>query len=398
MKRIGSVLHYGYELFAKHLFINILLILELIISIVAINLTVAKIQGLYIDVDIIETASDDTLFIMQGSRHTASGEERVIDLSDIKGSFSVGEEKMMSLRTPFETNGNITIYNKAILENVEIPLKKGSWFASVIEENGKNYYPVIINDEESVRYGDRFEALTDTKEVLYCYVAGVLDNNGRYFKLSAASNIATTQQLIDKSPDELKLFCNAEHFPVEKASYTHTYRGRALFFESVTEDELAHNIQVLKNQAFTFTKNDIISNSMETIDTNVRYYVPLCVGLLIISVLGLFSFAFLSLYKNSNFYKTAILCGARRSDCVLIGFVSFDLLFVLSTGIICIIYAISYGLAGQNDLKFGGMNLLITGAIYVILMLFGYLLPQAFFSKGRTHKIITQGNAIQGDR
>ena len=381
MKRILVFLRYGYELFSKHLFTNLLLIAELLTSIVAINLTVSTVQGLYTDVNIIKSMDESTIFVMPSSDLNADSPNESLSFTQIKGVFEVGESTSSYLVTPFKNNG-IILYNEAILTHTQIPLSKGGWDSPVIEIDEKLYYPVIINNEDALKYGNTFTADTGI-QTISCYVAGVLDSKERYLKLSSVSNVASTSQTVGKCDGELKFFCNTAHLSEDLFDYKTKQSNKILFFKEASIDDAEYNLNLLRNQAFVFTRNDIVFNSMQIIKENVKYYVPLGMGILFVSIVGIIAFSLLSIYKNINFYKSAFLCGARSRDCIFIAFASYFWLIILSLAMLAIIFSLAllFGMIEQLDLILSHWNAIITLFIYFTVLLSGGLAPLVLIRK-----------------
>lgn len=396
MKRLFTFFHYGFELFCRRFWINLLLIIELVIAIVAINLSVSTVEGLYTDLNMINSLDNNTIFVMPTRDLVNSKPGEYLDLSEIRGEYSVGKQYYSSLNAPFEHSG-VIMYNDEFITNVSIPLLKGSWKAPTIIENGIEYYPIIISNESEIKYGETFEATTDTTPI-YCYVAGVLGNQQRYIKLSATSNVASTQQLVGNCKDQFVLFCNTEYFPLELFGYKSECTNKILFFDSVTTQEQESNILNLRNQAFVFSVEEIIENSMESIKSNVSYYIPLVASILLVSIMGLLSFSLFSICKNEVFYNTVKMCGAKRRDCVFIGVANYICILVFSLAIILTVYAIAHfsGVMLRENILISRWNVLTTAVIYVFVLLCGNLIPIAFFSKKRNNKKV-QMDAVKGD-
>lgn len=394
MKRIFSFANYGYELFVKRLFLNLVLIIEIVISIVAINFSIATVTGLYADVSVIESVAEDSLFVMPSRELANSKNGEYLDFSDIKGDYTVGKGYKTFLKTKFQNSGLI-MYSGEILNNMNIPLSKGKWDAPVINEGGILYYPIVVSRESEVNLGEKFDATTD-KESLHCYVSGILGDEQQYLELSSASNVATAQQLIKKCDRELMLFCNADFLSPDFFDYKSVCNNRVLFFENTASNDISYNKGVLREQAFVFEKEEIIQNSISKIKDSTRYYTVICISLLIVSVTGLLSCSFVSLYKNASFYKTAVLCGAKRRDCIVISAINFLWICLMSLGLLSIIwcFVIYSDFKKKYDLCFSGWNVLVTSIVYITVILLGCFIPLLFFSKRKSEKIILNKEVI----
>lgn len=381
MKKILVLLHYGLKLFFRRFKTNLLLVIELVISIVAINLSICTIQNQYADLEIIQSFENDTVFVMPTKDLVNTKPGDYLELGEIQGKFTVGEQYNSSIIAPFGHN-SLIMYNNEIVKQLSIPLSKGTWQSPVIIKDGANYYPVIVSNESAIKYGEAFEATTDTTSI-FCYVAGVLGNHQRYLKLSATSNIASTQQLVGNCKEELMMFCNTEYFPLDLFSYKLECNSKIFFFENISDDEMKSNISVFRNQAFVFLREDIIANSIEAIRTNAIYYIPFLISALLVSIMGLLSSSLFSILKNEDFYKTSMLCGAKRGDCIAIGIANYIWTLIISIVSLVTICAIAYlnGFMLKESITLSLWNLLITALVYIFILLCGNLIPILSLSK-----------------
>ena len=393
MKRVITYLHYGYELFIKRLFVHLLLIAELCASVVAVNLAVSMIQGLYTDVNILRSTDEDTLFVMPSYElSSVIGEDFLADL-DIRSEYTVGEAYTASLTTPV-SYGKVLLYNDTLLSQVSLPLSKGGWDAPAITEQGRTYYPLVVNNESVWRLGDRFEAEA-SGERIYCYIAGVLGDSNRYLIFSASSSAATTAQIVDTPSETLELYGNAAHFPLALFTYHRVSDNKLLFLEKATPEDIAHDRSELRKVGFVFTRDEIIENSMDEIENNVRYYLPLCLGVLVVSLIGLLSYVMLSLYKDRDFYKIAMICGARRRDRIAIAFCQLISVTAVSAALLGFVYAILYFMGIR--LYLSGIHALTALAIYTFLLLVGFLMSLLFFI-GRAQDSLDRRKGVHNDR
>ncbi len=386
MKKAAMSFRYGFQLFYKHFFANSLLIFEVIVTVLAINFSISTIQGLYIDLNFIKNANENTLFVMPSGDLT-NNEEAYLDYSNIVGEYTVGEQYSVHMETPFETNATF-VYNGSLLDNVFIPLSVGAWTSEPIDENGDMYYPVIVNNTQQIAFGERFEARSDKKKVK-CYVAGVLDTNQRFVNLNSTSSAASTQQLVRESKNETLIFLNSDHFPLDCFDYRYTSNNKLLFFEEMNDAQKKHNKDVLRKQGFVFELSEIINNSEKGINEKARYYIPLSLGILIVSITGLLSFSLISFHKNKPFFNTVVLFGARKKDCIYISFVNCLLITACSLVVIFFVNVTNQ----QNEflslvnIELSKLNIIVTVLVYLIVLVLGFAAPLGLFkSNSACHK------------
>ena len=383
MKKIAMSVRYGFQLFYKHFFANSLLIFEVIVTVLAINFSISTIQGLYIDLNFIKSANENTLFVMPSGDLT-NNEEEYLDYSNIVGEYTVGEQYSVHMETPFETNTTF-IYNGSLLDNVPIPLSVGSWTSEPVVENGDIYYPVIVSNTQQISFEERFEVTTD-KEKVRCYVAGVLDINQRFINLNSTSSVASTQQVVRESKNETLIFLNCDYFSLDCFDYRYTSNNKLLFFDELNDAQKKHNKEILRNQGFVFELSEIINNSEKEINEKARYYIPLSLGILIVSITGLLSFSLISFHKNNPFFNTAILFGARKKDCIYISFVNYLLITACSLVVIFFVNLLNQQNAflSLTNLESSKLNIIITALVYSIVLVLGFVVPICLFKRRGT--------------
>lgn len=388
MKRLAELLRFGWGTFTKHAFTNLLLILELIISLIALNISASTLEGYYADIRAVEQLGGDAVFVMPSSMLTA-GRDDIPDLSQVRGSYSVAEQYKCFNGASIDIDEWIA-YNDTAAQHVKLRL--GSWDAEAITEGGEVYYPIIISDDSEHRLGDRFEALTGSGRT-HCYVAGVLNAEQRYLKFNSGSSSATTANTVADASGKLVVFSNAAHFPTDESFGT--YDNKVVIFDGASDEDMAHNIRVLRDQGFVFTMDEIVENSMSGVRTNVAYFTPLVVSLFLVSLVGLVCLSIFANYKNMNFYRTAMLCGARRRDCSLIAFLSY--LFTTLISFVCLLFlyfaASALGITTALGIRLYAVNAILTALVYVIVILFGSLIPLLFFGKHRAAGLMRNDNA-----
>lgn len=388
MKRFSELLRFGWGAFTKHAFTNLLLILELIVSLIALNISASTLEGYYADIRAVKQLGDEVLFVMPSGMLTA-GRDDYPDLSQVRGSYSVAEEYMSYPGASVDIDGWVA-YNDTAAQHVK--LQSGSWDAEAITEGTEVYYPVFVSDESTLRKGDRFDVRIDS-HIIRCYVAGVLNDEQRYLRFNSGSSSATTTNTVADASGKLIVFSNSAHFPTDE--HTTVYNNKILVFDDISEDDMAYNISILRDQAFVFTMDEMVENSMSNVRTNVAYFTPLVVALFLVSLVGLVCLSIFANYKNIDFYRTAMLCGACRRDCIMIGFFSYLFTALISfIGLLLLYFAASaLGITASLGIRLYATNGALTAIVYVIVLLLGSVIPLLFFGKRRSVGLMRNDNA-----
>ena len=393
MRKACLYFYDGYCLFSKRLFIHLLLILELFAALLALNLTVSTVQELYADVNMLRRADQNAVFVMPMHNPALSPDENP-DLSQIQGTYTVGEGYRVALYASFPIRST-TLYTAPLVDGMKIPLAKGDWNAGVLLKDGTSYYPVIVSREGPVYLGDTFLATTD-QEPIGCYVAGVLDDRKRYIALSSSSSAASTQQVIGVCDEGLSVFCNEAYVPRSLFDNIVPMNNKVLIFENLSEEQKMANATLLRNQGFRFGVDEIIENSLVIIRDQARYFFPLSFCVLLVGVVGLLSVSALSLYQNREYFRTVLLCGGRRRDCMAIALCRDFVTTLIVAGLLCITWLGSWVLGKAPALSW--WNLLLTGAVLLVVLLLNSLIPFSFFRRAQAKTLLlSEGDTERHD-
>ena len=371
----------GFDLFTKRLLINILLIIQLVISLVAINFSVARVQALGFGLNVVkQIPMEKYLCVMPIPEIKAIKGDDYFDFTRLEGEHYLGESYTVMLRCLSKSIKSL-VYDDVLLENLSVPLKKGEWRAPVITEHGTNVYPVVISQEDkSIKYGDRLEVSSTNGNIFQVYVSGVLNTSQRYLNLSKSGNAATSDYFfkkVDRQIDGLMFFFDKEMYPQELYELLHKQPTRFIFFDEMNSDQFLSNAAVLSEQGYTYTPQELMMNSDDEYQENLRYYLPFCICIFAISLIGIVSFTALNMLQNAHYFSILYLCGSRTkySSYICLGYVGIVCLATLIISFFVYTLGNLSGIMNQMDLYFTNTNILITGAILLLVVAVSMIIP-----------------------
>lgn len=379
----------GFHLFEKRLFLYLFLILQLALSALILQYNVAVTESLTENYRLIrpmEAVHGVWLYAHTGANIPGAQIEETLDLSGLQGEYELAEgaQYYFTIDNPAGMKtAKVCSYNGLMLQKLRAPLSCGSWDSGCREENGVTQYPIIVNSQRGgLSLGD-VTVLRKGQWEIPVYVAGVLDAGGKYISLSGGSNQPIAEQMVAGCEnDGLYAFFNSDLYPEEivQARFM-TCAQRLLYFSpSLSEETYADNLQCLKNIGWVSETSEVIENTEANLRETMRFYLPLYIATLLVSVAGLLSFSLLVVYQNLRYHAILLLSGASRRDCIGISVASFAymalgavLFFFLFLLVAHLLYA----------MPFSALSLLVAAAACVGAVLPGAVLPLLYLCRHR---------------
>ena len=330
MNRFFSQISMAFNLLIRHFFVNLILIVLLCISVLFSNFAIIEVKSIPDNYDIVfSLPSHTTVLYMVSYDVTKYKGNNFLDLSEINSFYSVGKVRY----GPVNDNSRMYFYSKALIDNLAIPLSEGNWNCSVKTIRGTNYYPIIISKETSqYQYGKTAVIRFQNGTYINVYVCGVLSSSQKFVNLTMSTNSANSDHLIKEcNPDTVTFFGIDELYPNFAKDITYECDTRFIFFEdNITSEQFNRNYNIIKNQGYAYTYEQLLNNSQYHIKQGYTYYIPLLICLLLLCTIGIVSFTVLSIKNNQYYYSCFLLCGGRKKDCVNLSLINVLLIILIS--------------------------------------------------------------------
>lgn len=332
MKKILLYITEGFRLFEKKLLLHIFLTVQLALSVLILQYNVVTTENLTANFRMISNIGAKYgvhLYAKTGINWGNVMFETPLDLSGLVGEYSLAEsvQYAFSLDSPAGVETTLVqSYNTVLLQKLQAPLARGSWESGCREENGTQYYPIIVNREQGgLSLGDKTLLRRGTEEIPV-YIAGVLERDTKYIALQNGSNVPTAEQMIKHCEGNgFYVFFNSDLYPdsIQTARVGALPQRFLYFSESLTDEEYSSNLQYLRNIGWANETSDVLKNTEANLRDTMRYYLPIYVAALLVSIAGLLSFSLLAVYQNLRYHSILLLSGATRGDCIGISVASF---------------------------------------------------------------------------
>lgn len=385
MKKLLVYIKEGFHLFEKKLFLHLFLIIEIALAALILQYNIVTTGDLTANYRIIRNIGAERgvhLYANTGMNFGNVVFETPLDLSGLTGEYALAESVIYGLTLDNSASAvteRVQSYNTVFLQELQAPLSQGSWESECQEENGITYYPIVINREQrGLSLGDKSMLRSGSTEIPV-YVAGVLAKDGRYIDLSKGSNIPTAEQIVGRCTENgLYVFFNSDLYPESiKSVRLGALSHRFLYFsDAIADEEYTSNLQYLRNIGWVNEINTVLQNTEENLQVTMRYYIPLFVASLLVSLAGLLSFSLLSVYQNVRYYGILLLSGSTRRDCIGISALSF---LYMALGAVLAFFLLLF----VFSMPFSATSVLVAVGMCLASSLLGVFFPWGYIGRHR---------------
>lgn len=390
-------LKFSSDLLMKKPIASLLMLAQLVLSVIAVNYSLATIQSISLNMQLIKKIPNANTFCVMPTWDTMIIEgEEYINYDDIKGKYEIGKAGYLFFNGAGFEGIKMHTYSDSLLKNIQVPLSRGSWDLELLIENGKTYYPVVINAEyPNLKYKDKLVVSNDESGTINMYVAAVLNEGQRYLSLNTTGNQVNSDYFFKTCFDDLEqrphFFANEKYLPEFAKKHIFYQDTKFLFFKDTTPNSVLQDAEgILSNQAYTYTLSELLENSRTNYREHVRLYIPFCVFIVLISLCGIISLSALSMLQNIRYFATLSLCGCCWRNCVYICFGYLGLLCFVASAILGAFYSIGnmFGLFLKANLLFTNMNVVVTLLIFMVVLLFPIFIPWFMLKKHSASQLL----------
>ena len=239
-------------------------------------------------------------------------------------------------------------YDDSIIEHMKLPLSKGSWFS--IDETNEVILPYELSRKYSL--GDKIQIDGCELEII-----AFLDRANIVLECMTTGNVEIDDLLCK---DSYVILTNGIKKPNgQKYSFDSTAPGIIIF------DNKRTTVERLSKIGSSQSMEEISDNYM--IHTRERFFSQLQLELilLILTISGLGTMNFLSMYQRRKEYGIYFLCGLTKRKTI---FLSLGMNFIVSIIALAIVFLL-YGMIQSMRIYFNLTNICVTFVIIMIILI-----------------------------
>lgn len=156
-----------------------------------------------------------------------------------------------------------------------------------------------------------------------------------------------------------------------------------MFFDNTqNRDVVDEAILKIRDQAFVFDYSTLLKNSQNEYQEESRYFIPICMSIISISLIGMISITALTTYENV-FFSILYLCGGKKAGLKYICLGYLGIISVVSFSLCTLLNAfLTYsGVYKKIMFDLSLLNVMSTVISIIILIVFSMLIPITLIRK-----------------
>ena len=400
-----KVIKMGLGGISKKIWLNIFLLVEVIVIIVASNVIVCNMnskeilyepfkylmnnQGFVYATDpVLEDDTDNTLKVLKKMEKKLKGDFTIHRVYKRTSLLKLNENRSLDVVVSgFETE---------FCKNMNIPLSEESW--DITSEDGENVECVICPNRFGVGVGALLtERDNGYGETLTYKVVGVLANP-TYCPVSdymsnSCNNFFESYDMNNESIDSPNLFMYVNGRKISEYSGTSVGSGEFITYNSaVGKDVIKYNNTVLGNKGFYYSIEEFKKNSEDYVLKMQRRFMPAFIGVMFVVMIGIISASMIQTMSQMRQFGVFYLCGASRIKCILISIIGNLLTYIISSVIAVCILAVMYNssLRISIGMIFKMNNIWITVAVMGMLVVMSVIVPFIMLGVSSIKNILIQ--------
>lgn len=400
-----KVIKMGLGGISKKIWLNIFLLVEVIVIIVASNVIVCNMnskeilyepfkylmnkQGFVYATDpVLEDDTDNTLKVLKKME------------KKLKGDFSVHRvyrrTSLLKLNANRSLDVDVNGFETEFCKNMNIPLSEGSW--DITSEDGEYVECVICPNRFGVGVGSLLtEKNNGYGETLTYKVVGVLANPTYCpvsdYMSSGCNTFFESYDMNNETIDSPNLFMYVNGRKLSEYSGTSVGYGEFITYnKTVGTDIIRYNNKVLDTKGFYYSIKEFKKNSEDYVLKMQRRFMPAFIGVMFVVMIGIISASMIQTMSQMRQYGVFYLCGASRIKCILISIIGNLLTYIISSVIAVCILAVMYNssLRISIGMIFKMNNIRITVAVMGMLVVMSVIVPFIMLGVSSIKNILIQ--------
>ena len=400
-----KVIKIGIGGISKKIWLNIFLLVEVIVIIVASNVIVCNMnskeilyepfkylmnkQGFVYATDpVLEDDTDDTLKVLKKME------------KKLKGDFSVHRvytrTSLLKLNANRSLDVDVNGFETEFCKNINIPLSEGSW--DITSEDGEYVECVICPNRFGVGVGSLLtEKNNGYGETLTYKVVGVLANPTYFptssYMSSGCNTFFKSYDMNNETIDSPNLFMYVNGRKLSEYSGTSVGYGEFITYnKTVGADIIRYNNKVLDTKGFYYSIEEFKKNSEDYVLKMQRRFMPAFIGVMFVVMIGIISASMIQTMSQMRQYGVFYLCGASRIKCILISIIGNLLTYIISSVIAVCILAVMYNssLRISIGMIFKMNNIWTTVAVMGMLVVMSVIVPFIMLGVSSIKNILIQ--------
>lgn len=354
------------------LFAGLMLMVYTIENYTKFSTLLSRIQGL--DGAYYWTISDDYLYFSEDAAssyddYMTSVEDNVMETGLFRGFGSITTDVISTDRGTYD----LQIYNQSLRDNIQLPLKVGSWFSDsadvpemIVDEKMAKQYPLGSTVEVTYEYTD-WETGMDIVQTDTFKVVGVLNMQRCIFDFLAGGNGLQATDFFNSVEGYAIIVANSSDIIFQNAASTET--RIAFLKDDITADEEQKAVEYLTLTGEETSFAEIQAKTHTFTLYRIGYEFPRNAMLIILGLLGLAGSLIVSHMMAKRENAIYVICGIRKGSLIAIEWIRCGVTSLLAFIIVALVMRLDFW-GFKYDLEtylisFGISAVLIVGSLAI---------------------------------
>lgn len=417
---------FGFKLFKKNILLNIIIILQLSITIILTNVMVSRYNGFNEVLSLTKDFSLENTYLYMPAVNQDRFNERIINIQELLEKYKNEITLEQTMPSNFDSDdGNkyeIIGYGEKMSECLNMPIKKGCWFNDVETDDyipcvalGMHELGDIINlslvyesdedledkkhdglnekdfiNKESTQISE--DDLTNNKNNdvnngvnVQFKVVGIIDYNSNILKFMTSSNNPSLDVLFEKnsSDKQILLFNQRDLNKFNVNTVFNQYQNSILYLNSNNPQTVQNIVEDFQDQMWLISFKQAHTESIDQLLTQIEGILPLIISIFLVGIVSMLCLTLLNTYNNMRIFSIYYLCGMNWKSNILIclGYVFFQIFGTISLTAILFKVLYNSSVLPTSALIINGLNLMYTISIFIIAIISSLIAPYFLIRK-----------------
>lgn len=329
-------LRYGFRFFKKWWVLNIILAIQIVVSLLALNLTIGRANMQYQSVNLFSDLTQykgvyyisTKNFEYHPDDAEETHEEIPPDIDKLKKIENIASIEKMSFISQSNQVIDTIVYPDFLIARLPNFFAKGLW--ETMRTHEKNKVPVVVLDglySRDCQSGKMIVAGSEregeTRQTCLVDVRGTAYTGGKYLSFAASGNMLSCLELFITHNDRFKeaplfLTCQSAVEPYKEYVYW-TMSNQFIFFDAdITEEEYRCNIEELEKTGIVQSFEELYNNGIATARSDMSSLLALTLSIFAVAIIGLISLTILNTLRHLPVFSVYFICGCNWTRCILI--------------------------------------------------------------------------------
>ena len=398
----------GYSVFCKNIVLNLILIVQLVASVVLINIAIGNVNAQRAGLRLFENVkNEDAVYFNLDfqSNKEAILNDKMIEVNDKAFKKLCGVESASYINDYlFSLNDaryNAYGYDSYISNKMKLPVSRGIWLTEA--ETEKDVIPVVVSSETKelslgktviMQGKDSMGNLTELK----LKVVGVLKSPAFVPTFTGSRGYATPCTFLFSMYNEkfnetpAIIFEKGKLDGIAKIETNPESACIIKFSQNISQSALQKNIEILRNTGDVATFDKMYVSGQKEVKDKINDSLPLIICILALSLVGLVSLNVLNTATQVRNYAIFYICGGRWKNCFFISLCYTLVVTAISLVISLLIYYVAnfMGKIYELGLCFLPNNYLATAAVYLLVIILSLITPYIMLKRTYPIQIIKE--------